>query len=92
MPPEETQEETLNVDNGECVALLEDVGAIAAAENDDIEDIEGETMEHVGKNVIKMLRDDGTIYEMEDNIVIPDNIRDESEDDDEEEEDEHMGI
>ncbi len=78
----------MNIDNGECVALLEDMGAAAAAKNDDIEDIEGGTMEHVGKNVIKMLRDDGTIYEMEDNIVLPDNIRDESEDEDEEEEEE----
>ncbi len=77
------EQETIVVDDEECMALMENVGA-TAAEPDNIETDVQELNEHAKMKVIKMLRDDGTIYEMEDNIVLPDNMEDDSTDEEDE--------
>ncbi len=61
--------------SSEDVPLLEDVNEVTVdRENDD--------REHTERQMIRMLNEDGTIFEMEDNIVLPDMWNEEDSDDD----------
>ncbi len=67
-------------DDNHDIPLLQDVGEAIAEEGD-----EGAAVpeDYPKKRVIRMLNSDGTIFEMEDNVVLPDNFKlDDSEDDD----------
>ena len=77
--PEDPEQQI--ADDNDDIPLLQDVGEAIAEEGDEgtAEGAEGYTK----KRVIRMLNSDGTIFEMEDNVVLPDNFKlDDSEDDD----------
>ena len=60
--------------SAEDVPLLEDVNEAAADRGND-------DREHNDRQMIRMLNEDGTIFEMEDNIVLPDMWNEEDSDD-----------
>ncbi len=66
-----THETTLE-ESSEDVPLLENVNEAAADEDAEREDTQ--------RKVIRMLNADGTIFEMEDNIVLPDTCHEEDSD------------
>ncbi len=69
-------EEEVAVDN-EDIPLVQDV-CEAIADEGAAQEEEGYTK----KRVVRMLNSDGTIFEMEDNVVLPDNLQLDDSDDD----------
>ena len=68
----DTLDDVQNQENAECVPLLEEI-----VERD--EDPDGEARAE-SCDLIRIINPDGTIFEMEDNIVLPDTCQDDSDD------------